>query len=486
MYAFNHEEATRAFLQASSLDPKAAMPYWGVAWAVGPNYNLDLDDPRAKQAFDAIATAKTLAASGPAHEREYIDAMAVRYSADPRADRAALAHEYSRAMAELSKRHPDDLDAATLYAESLMNLKPWKLWSLDGRPAEGTEEIITILESVLRRSPDHVGANHYYIHTVEASRNPSRALASAKRLETLAPAAGHLVHMPAHIYARTGDHAAAARANLAGAEADRVFLKTKTPDNYYGLAYYSHNLHFLTDSHMMQGRLTDARAAAAELAERLGPHAQMMPMMESMIVAPTSVLLRFARHDEVLQLPPPPADRPVMTAWWHFARGVALARTSRIDQAVAERDALARGMAAVPDSALFGGTGLEQARTILVLAQTVLDARIAWAQNARDRSLDLWTKAVAAADLVPYDEPPIWFYPIRESLGAALLEQGRTAEAERVFREDLDRNPRNARSLFGLHEALVKQGKTLDAEWVREVRDEAWKNSEVPLALSDF
>jgi hypothetical protein len=237
---------------------------------------------------------------------------------------------------------------------------------------------------------------------------------------------------------------------------------------------------------MMQGRLTDARAAAAELAERLGPHARMMPMMESMIVAPTSVLLRFARHDEVLQRPAPPADRPVMTAWWRFARGVSLARTARVDQAVAERDALARAIAAVPDSALFGGTGLERARTILALAQTVLDARIAWAQNARDRSLALWTKAVAAADVVPYDEPPIWFYPVRESLGAALLEQGRTAEAERVFREDLDRHPRNARSLFGLHEALVKQGKMLDAEWVRTVRDEAWKNAEVPLALSDF
>jgi hypothetical protein len=167
VYAFNHEEAARAFLHASALDPKAAMPYWGVAWAVGPNYNLDLDDPRAKQAFDAIPTAKTLAANGPAHEREYIDAMAVRYSADPRADRAALAREYSRAMGDLSRRHPDDLDAATLFAESLMNLKPWKLWSLDGQPAEGTEEIITVLESVLRRSPNHVGANHYYIHTVE-------------------------------------------------------------------------------------------------------------------------------------------------------------------------------------------------------------------------------------------------------------------------------------------------------------------------------
>jgi hypothetical protein len=486
VFAFNHEAAARAFQQAAALDPKAAMPHWGVAWAIGPNYNLDLDDPRAQQAFEAIARAKTLAANGPAHEREYIEAMAVRYSADKTADRAVLARQYSKAMGELSKRHPDDLDAATLYAESLMNLKPWKLWTLDGRPADGTEEIVAVLESVLQRSPNHLGANHYYIHTVEASRNAARALASAKRLETLAPAAGHLVHMPAHVYARTGDHEAAARANLAGAEADRVFLKDVPADNYYGLAYFTHNLHFLTDSRMMQGRLSDARASAAELAERLAPHAQMMPMVESMMVAPISVLLRFARHDEVLQVPEPPANRPVVVAWWRFARGVSLARTGRVDQAIAERDALGRATGAVPESALFGGTGLESARTILALAQTVLDARIAWAQGAQDKSVELWIQAAAAADRVPYDEPPIWFYPVRESLGAALLLRGDAPAAERTFRDDLDRHPRNPRSLFGLHEALVRQGKTLDAEWVLKARDEAWKNAEVPLSLNDF
>jgi tetratricopeptide (TPR) repeat protein len=486
VYAFNHEEAKRAFKQASALDPKAAMPHWGVAWAVGPNYNLDLDDPRAKEAFEAIATARTLAANGPANEREYVEAMAVRYSADPRADRAALARGYSDAMSELARRHPDDLDAATLYAESLMNLRPWKLWSLDGRPADGTNQIIEVLESVLRRSPNHLGANHYYIHTVEASRNPARALASARRLETLAPAAGHLVHMPAHIYARTGDHAAAARANLAGADADRAYLKTASAESFYELAYYTHNLHFLADSHMMQGRLADARTAAGELAERLAPHAAMMPNMESMMVSPVSVLLRFARHDEILQLTAPPADRPVMAAWWRFARGVSYARTGRLDEAAAEREAFNKAADAVPESALFGGTGLESARTILALARTVLDARIAWARGARDSSVTLWKKAATDSDRVPYDEPPVWFYPVRESLGAALLLQGHAAEAEQVFREDLDRYPRNPRSLFGLHEALVRLGKASDAEWVKTARDEAWKNADVPLALADF
>jgi tetratricopeptide (TPR) repeat protein len=486
VFAFNHEAAIASFERAAELDPHAAMPFWGIAWAAGPNYNADMDDPRATQAFAAIEKAKALAATGPALEREYIDAMAVRYSADLKADRAALAHRYSQAMGELSRRHPDDLDAATLYAESLMNLRPWQLWTLDGRPVEGTERIVTVLESVLARAPDHIGANHYYIHTVEASNSPQRALPSARRLETLAPGAGHLVHMPAHIYARTGDHAAAARANLAGAEADRVYMKTAPPDSFYAMAYYSHNLHFLADSHMMQGRLADARTAADELAARLAPHADMMPMVESMAVMPVSVLLRFGRDDEVLTLVQPAADRPVMTAWWHFARAQALARGGKIAQATAERAALVQTTALVPATALFGGTGLESAKTVLTLATTVTDARLAWARGARQDAIRTWTAAVAAADRLPYDEPPVWFYPMRESLGAALLLAGQPVEAERVFRDDLDRHPRNPRSLFGLGESLAQQGKDADAALVQQLFDEVWKNADVRLSLECF
>jgi hypothetical protein len=462
------------------------MPYWGIAWAAGPNYNLDLDDPRARQAFEAIRKAASLAAAGPALEREYIDAMAVRYSADPTADRARLAQTYSRAMGELSRRHPDDLDAATLYAESLMNLRPWKLWTLDGRPVEGTERIVTLLESILARDPNHIGANHYYIHTVEASAAPARALPSAQRLETLAPAAGHLVHMPAHIYARTGDHAGAAHANLAGAEADRVYLKTAAADSFYAMAYYSHNLHFLADSHMMQGRLADARQAAGELAERLTPHVDMMPMVESMAIMPVSVLLRFGQDAAVLTLPPPAADHPVMTAWWHFARAQALARGGKIDEATAERAALAQSASQVPESALFGGTGLVSAKTALTVATTVIDARLAWARGARQEAIRSWTAAVAAADRLPYDEPPVWFYPIRESLGAAFVLAGQPVQAERVFRDDLARHPRNPRSLFGLRESLARQGKDADAALVQQAFDEAWKNADVQLSLELF
>ena len=486
VFGFNHEEATRSFQRAAELDPRAPMPHWGIAWSLGPNYNLDIDDPRAKRAFEAIDTATRLGVNGSPVERDYVAAMATRYSQDPKADRPALARRYSQAMADLVRRYPEDLDAATLYAESLMNLRPWKLWTLDGKPAEDTPQILATLESVLKRAPNHMGANHYYIHAVEASTAPERAMPSAARLETLAPAAGHLVHMPAHIYARTGDHAAAAKANLAGANADRVYLKDMPPDNFYGMAYYSHNLHFLADSDMMQGRLAEAQQAAAELAQRILPHADMMPMVESMAVSPLNVLMRFGRHEDILKQAAPPDNRPVMVAWWHFARGVSQARMQRVAEAEMERAQLRTAAARVPETALFGGSGLESARAVVTIAGVVLDARIAEARRQNDAAIAAWTSAVAAADRLAYDEPPVWFYPIRESLGAALLRAGRSAEAERVFREDLVRHPRNARSLLGLHEALVQQKKDADAAWIDTQFREAWKNADSKVSVDDL
>ena len=483
VFGFNHEEAVRSFRRAAELDPNAPMPHWGIAWALGPNYNLDVDDARADQANIAITQALKLSVGGSDIERAYIEAMAVRFPMTPKPDRAALARKYSDAMRDLSRKYPDDLDAATLYAESLMNLRAWKLWSLDGKPAERTEEIVAVLESVLARNPSHLGANHYYIHTIEASPTPGRALPSATRLDRLAPAAGHLTHMPAHIYARVGDQAAAARANEAGAQADREYFMIAPADSFYGLAYFTHNLHFLADSEMMRGRLAGARRAAGEVADKMAPHTQMMPMVESLITMKTAVLLRFGRHDEVLALASPPADHPVEVAWWHFARGVALARTGKADAAAQERMALAETSAKVPPEALFGGTGLESARTVLALTAIVLDARLAAANGSLPDAIRLWTSAVAAADKLPYDEPPIFFYPVRESLGAALLLNGRAEEAERVFRVDLARHPQNARSLFGLHESLVKQGKNADAEWVQRAFDEAWKDADTTLTI---
>ena len=493
-FGFNHEAAIRSFERASELDPTAAMPHWGKAWALGANYNLDIDDVRVKAAYESVLKARSLAAASPPDsapgrsdvERDYIDALAVRYSIDPKADRAALARAFADAMGALSRKYPDDLDAAVIYAESLMNLAPWKLWSADGKPAEHTEQIVALLESVLQRNPNHLGANHYYIHAVEASRTPARALPSAQRLPSLTDSSGHLLHMPAHIYARTGDHAAAAAANAAGALADRRYLAVAPPNGMYAMMYYPHNLAFLADSHMMQGRFADAKQAADRTAEQMNPHAAMMPMAESLVVLPVSVLMRFSKHADVLALQAPPADRPVQRAWHHFARGTALAKTGKADEAAAERKLLATAVAAVPDTATFGGGGWATASSALSVAAFSLDARIAAARGEHDRAIAFWQQAVAAADGLPYDEPPVWFYPVRESLGAALLAAGRNAEAERVFRDDLVKHPRNARSLFGLTAALVKQGKGPDAAWVQREFDEAWKNADTTLSLEMF
>ncbi len=277
VYGFNHDEARRSFMRAAELDPKLAMAQWGVALTLGPNYNLPVDPERERAGYDAVQRAVALKENASEPERAYIDALVVRYSNDPSVDLHALDHAYSDAMRKLAARYPDDLDAATLFAESMMNLNPWKLWTADGKAAEGTEEIVTTLESVLKRDPNHLGANHYYIHAVEASTHPERALPSAERLEKLAPAAGHLVHMPAHIYSRVGDHSAAAHCNELAVVADRKFLGATQEQGVYRLMYYSHNMHFLAFAACMDGNFAEARDAAAKLVTNVAPGVKAMP-----------------------------------------------------------------------------------------------------------------------------------------------------------------------------------------------------------------
>ena len=486
VYAFNHDEAVRAFRRAAALDPKAAMPHWGIALALGPNINLDVDPVREAAAYDAVQHAKTLAKRVPRIEQEYIDALTRRYSKAPDADLRKLAVDYSEAMAELSKRHPDDLDAATLYAESLMDLRPWRLWTPDGKPADGTETIVRILESVLRCDPEHVGANHYYIHAVEASPHPERALPSAQRLETGVPAAGHLVHMPAHVYMRIGRYDEAARSNEAAIQTDRKYLSETGVEGVYPLMYYNHNVQFLGAARAMEGRFSEAKRAAEELAANASAGVREMPMLEFAVSEPLFVELRSARWADVLARPAPDASLSLTTALWRFGRGVAFAATNRPKEAAAERDAFRKTRTQVPESAVFGGTGLNSARTILDLAGHVLDARIALARNDRDAAVDSLEEAVKIQDGLIYDEPPAWYYPVRESLGAALLRDGNAVDAERVFRADLERNPNNGRSLFGLTRSLEAQRRTADADFVRTFFDRAWKNAEIALRLEDL
>lgn len=483
-YAFNHEEAVRSFQQAARLDPKAAMPWWGMALALGPNYNLDVDPAREKQAYDASRKALELAAAGPAVERDYCQALSRRYSNAPHPDYHQLALDYVAAMRDLHQRYPDDPDAATLYAESLMLLHPWGLWHADGTPEEGTLEILSVLEGVLRREPDHVGANHYYIHAVEASPHPEWALASARRLETLVPGAGHLVHMPAHIYIRAGFYHDAVRSNQAAVAADRAYLAaTHSAGSFYAMAYYSHNLHFLAYAAGMDGESAVARRAAAALTVLVARAAPGMPMVESFVPIQAAVLLRFRLWDQVLALPAPNPKLEIATAFWHYARGAALAGTGNVDRARAELEALETTIHALPSGAAYN---LNAAATVFSVAAASLDARIAEAGGDRQRAIEAWKKAVAAQDMLAYDEPPDWFYPVRESLGGALLRDGQFAEAEAVFREDLERNPANPRSLFGLARALEGQHRQSEAAWAQAEFERGWSNADVPLTIADL
>ncbi|MGH9316680.1 MAG: tetratricopeptide repeat protein [Thermoanaerobaculia bacterium] len=486
IYGFNHEEAIRSFRRAAALDPEAAMPLWGIAYALGPNINRDVDPEREKAAFDAVQRALKLAKTAVPNERAYIEVLARRYSEDPRANLQALAADFAKAMGELSRRYPDDLDLATLYAESLMDLRPWRLWSLEGKPAEGTEEIVAVLESVLRRAPGHVGANHYYIHAVEASLHPERGLPSAKRLETLAPAAGHLVHMPAHIYMRVGDYDAAARRNSDAAKVDREYLReTATGGSFYDLMYYAHNLHFLAAAHAAAGRSADALKAADDLVAHVGPLVEGMPMGEFYLPTPYFVRLRFQRWDQILKTPAPDPKWVMTTSFWHLARGVASAARGEVAAAEAERRAIAAAALQIPEDAEFSAY-FNKARHFLDLALATLDARIAEAKGERSRAIELWGKAVDLGDRLNYGEPPEWYYPVRESLGGALLRSGRAVEAEKVFREDLERNPRNPRSLFGLWRSLEAQKRAVDAGFVKQQFDAAWAGAETELRLEDL
>jgi tetratricopeptide (TPR) repeat protein len=486
VYAFNHDEAVRSFKRAADLDPDLAMAFWGVAYALGPNINSDVDPEREIAAYNAVERARSLEEKASPAERDYIEALARRYTNDAQAKPETLRRlsaEFSSAMGALSKKYPNDLDAAVLYAESMMDLHPWQLWKPDGTPTEGTLEIVSTLESVLKRDPNHVGAIHYYIHAVEASPHPERALPYAARLERLMPAAGHIVHMPAHIYERTGDYAAAAHSNEDAAAADRAYIKTGGAGGLYPLMYYSHNLHFLAIAYSMEGRFADSMRAARQLEANVDPHVKEMPMLEGFDTVVPLLLVRFRRWDDVLKLPEPPASMPATHALWLWSRGVALAATGKGEDAEAAYKNLVAAERSTPADAM---DGLNPLTSILKVADNVLAARISAARGDSAGAIELLNAAVAAEDALSYDEPPAWFLPTRESLGGLLLRSGKAAEAEAVFRADLERNRRSGRSLFGLWKALEAQHKTREAEAARREFEAAWKNADTQLRVEDL
>jgi tetratricopeptide (TPR) repeat protein len=486
IYDFNHDEAARSFQHAAELDPKLAMAYWGVAEAVGPNYNDPADPERYKRAHDAVQRAMDLSASASESDQAYIQAMAKRFPADSKSDLKKAAEDYRDAMRQVVSEFPDDLDAATLFAEAGMNLHPWGLWHIDGTPEAGTDEIVSTLESVMKRDPNHLGAIHYYIHAVEASANPERALAGANKLAALAPAAGHIVHMPAHVYIRTGDYEAAVKTNEQAASVDRAYLKATGAQGIYPMMYYSHNLHFIAMCGAMNGNYAESRRNADLLVENVGPHVKDMPPLEGFMTIPVAVEIRFHHWNEILKMPPPDAALKTATVFWHFGRGLALAGTGKVTEAEAEYKIVSDAEVATPPDVIFQMPINNKAKDIMKIAKDVLGAKIAMAKKDNSGAIVMLKEAVAIQDTLKYGEPPDWFFPVRESLGGALLMTGDAAAAEKVFRDDLDRNLRNPRSLWGLHQALLQQKREYDAGFIQKQFEVSWKGGAPALKLDDL
>ena len=487
-YAFNHAEAIRAFRQAAAIDTGCAMCYWGVAFALGPNINAPITPEAAKEAFDAIAQARQHAAKASAREQAYIEALAKRYAADPKADRPPLDAAYAAAMREVVTKFPDDLDAATLFAQSLMDTAPWNYWNRDGSPRPFTTEVLTSLESVLKRKADHLGAIHLYIHAVEASPNPGRAEPYADRLPALAPGAGHLVHMPAHIYLRTGRYNDASTANENAIKADAAYNAGNAVANNmtYQVGYVPHNPHFFVMSASLEGRRADALRAADDVKGKM--HADMLRdpsmggMVQHMMLTPLFTKVRFAMWDEVLAEPEPAKDLPYMRAIWHATRSMAYSARGELDAADRER---AAALAAKGDASLktLYVTSVNFGAPVADIAYEIASGELRRQQNRGGEAAKHFATAVAIEDGLTYMEPPDWPVPARQLQGAALLAMGRAAEAERAYREDLQKFPKNGWSLSGLHSSRMKQGGERDGEVgaLLTQLQEAWRRADVKL-----
>jgi tetratricopeptide (TPR) repeat protein len=487
VWAFNHDEATRSFAKAAQLDPTCAACYWGVALTVGPNYNVPaMAEPRARVAAEALRKAQENAAHTSAVEQGLIAALASRYpNPEPLspANLEPVARAYAAAMRELAQRFPDDSDVQTLCAEAEMNVHAWKLWAADGKPAEGTPQIQARLESVLHRDPHHPGANHYYIHTMEASQHPEKALAAAEHLPGMMPAAGHLEHMPAHIMQRVGNYEQAAEANRRGIAADHAYLTATSPPDYY-VMYLAHNYSFLAFSAAMEGRKAETLAAVQSVTTIVQVD-MVLAMGDSgwNLAQPYAALVRFGLWDEAIALGAPDVRAPGLTAGYLYGRGVALAARGRVEDARAALAQLQQLAATAPADAQAGFNSLKD---ILAVAQPIVAARIAATEQHGEEALARLREAVTAQDKLAYNEPADWFFPARHLLGAQLLIARRAAEAEHVYREDLQRNPGNGWALYGLAAALRDQGKAAEATRVRREFETAWRHADIRLQASAY
>lgn len=484
VFGFNHEEAIRAFAEASSLDPAAPMPYWGIALALGPNINAPMGKDEERRALEAIRQARSRLDGADEQERAYIEALTKRYLSGKGAKREMLDRAYADAMRQVWHRYPDDPDAGAIFAEAMMDLRPWDLWTSDGRPKPGTEEIVSTLETVLARSPDHVGACHYYIHAVEASPNPERALGCADRLPGLMPGAGHLVHMPAHIYARVGKYHESVERNAAAARVDEQYLAQQHVAGDYADGYYSHNLHFLWSSLVMEGRSEESiKAAVALLATITEEEARKDRIKEQYLPAKLFSLIRFGRWEDMLKEPPPPKGLRLVEGIWRLGRGLGLAATGRLPGAAGEHIALA-GLTKQIRRTKSQEEKIESDQ--LRIAERLLAGDLAARHQRYDEAIKALREAVKLEDALQYSEPPLWPLSSRHYLGSTLLLAHRSAEAEAEYRADLKRFPENGWGLFGLAQSLRAQQKGGDAADVIGRFEKAWAYADVTLASSRF
>lgn len=485
-YGFNHFEAVRSFEEATRRDPECAMCYWGVALAHGPHINAPMMPGANDEAYAALRRALELAPEASAREQAYIEALSHRYAADPPGDRGSLDRAYADAMRDLVDEYPDDLDAATLFAESLMNLVPWDYWTADGAARPETAELVAALEGVLERDRDHPGALHYYIHAMENSPDPQRAEDAADRLAALNIQIGHMIHMPSHIYARIGRWHDASDANERAIEADEAYLAAYEVQGMVPLLYHPHNVHFLSWTAGIEGRSERAYEAAQELvAATPGEMAGDLLFLNSFLAAPTLTLVRFRRWDEVMELPAPEHDTVFQRAVRSYARGLAHAADGELEEARAKSDELGALVHSDEAAAVEAPEAFFPGHRMMRIADLVLRAEIALMEGELDEPVALLREAVALQDGLPYMEPPYWFASARVDLGGALLALDRPQEAEEVFRADLEEYPENGWALFGLRESLRAQGRAEEADEVAARFEQAWERADAALTMNE-
>jgi len=486
-YAFNHSEALRSFKEAVRRDPQNAMAYWGWALVLGPNLNLPMVPDVVPQAYQAVQRAIALANRTSERERAFIHALAKRYTDDAEANRTPFDMAYADAMGRLVERFPDDLDAATLYAAALMNLSPWDYWNLDGSPKENTVKVLETLQSVIERNSRHAGALHYYIHTVEA-RHPEKGEVHADMLAGLMPGAGHLVHMPSHIYMRVGRYTDSYAANRRAVAADESYITQCRSQGIYPLNYYPHNIHFMAWSAMFQGRPEAALEAARKIVAKVPPEISAdknaWALYETFLSQPMFVMVRFGMWDAMMAEPKPDTGSQFMTGIWHYGRALAFIYTDRPKQARQELQKLSPVREAMGTIEHY--IGFATAKTLMTIAEQIVQGELAYTEGHILEGLAHLERAVRLEDGLRYNEPPDWYFPVRHFLGAMLLDAGYPNEAEVVYAADLRKNPENGYSLFGLSEALERQGRVKEAQAFSERFSRAWADASHTLTSSRF